>query len=107
MQNVTPVATAALALELAPAVLFALVAQRMARAVSRWPVALRLSLPAVLVAPYLLVGISYHLFEWTWFALYAILPVAIAARNPSGKILLCITSSSLHNGAPANMDPTA
>ena len=79
MQNVTPIAIAALVLELAPAVAFAFAAERMARAVQRWPAALRLSFPALLVVPYAMVSVSAHIFQWTWFALYAVLPVAIAA----------------------------
>jgi membrane protease YdiL (CAAX protease family) len=78
MQNVTPVAIAALAFELAPAVLFGFAAERAACAVGRWPVALRVSLPALFVAPYVAVSISQHMFRWGWFALYAALPVAIA-----------------------------
>ncbi len=78
MQNVTPVAIAALALELAPAVLFGCAAEGVARAVQRWPAALRVGLPALLVAPYVLVSLSEHMFRWTWFVLYAALPVAIA-----------------------------
>jgi uncharacterized protein len=78
MQNVTPVAIGALVLELAPAVLFGCAAGRVARAVERWPVELRLSLPALFVLPYAMVSISAHIFQWTWFALYAALPVAIA-----------------------------
>ena len=78
MQNVTPVAMAALGLELVPAVLFGCIGERVASAVQRWPIALRLSLPALLVAPYAMVSISAHIFQWTWFALYALLPVAIA-----------------------------
>lgn len=78
MQNVTPVAMAALGLELTPAVLFGCAGERVASAVQRWPVALRLSLPALLVAPYAMVAISAHIFQWAWFALYALLPVAIA-----------------------------
>ena len=78
MQNVTPLGIAALALELAPAVLFGCAADRVARVVERWPVALRLTLPALLAAPYTMVSISQHMFRWTWFALYAALPVAIA-----------------------------
>jgi uncharacterized protein len=35
-------------------------------------------LPAVLCIPYLLVALSTHTFRWRWFALYALLPVAIA-----------------------------
>jgi membrane protease YdiL (CAAX protease family) len=78
MQNVTPAAMAALALELAPAVLFGCAAERVARAVGRWPLALRVGLPALFVLPYVMVSISAHIFQWTWFALYAVLPVAIA-----------------------------
>src|SRR5580692_12144513 len=78
MQNVTPIAIAALGLELAPAVLFGCAAERVARAVERWPQALRLSLPALFVVPYAMVSISAHMFRWAWFALYAALPVAIA-----------------------------
>jgi membrane protease YdiL (CAAX protease family) len=78
MQNVTPIAIAALGLELAPAVLFGCAAERVARVVERWPVALRLGLPALFVVPYAMVSISAHLFRWAWFALFAALPVAIA-----------------------------
>jgi membrane protease YdiL (CAAX protease family) len=78
MQNVTPVAMAALGLELAPAVLFGCAAERVARAVGRWPMAVRVSLPALLVVPYVMVSVSAHIFRWGWFALYAALPVAIA-----------------------------
>src|SRR5271155_4273895 len=78
MQNVTPVAVVALALELAPAVLFGCAAERVARAVGRWPVTVRIVFPALLVAPYVVVSISGHMFQWSWFALYAALPVVIA-----------------------------
>jgi membrane protease YdiL (CAAX protease family) len=78
MQNVTPVAIAALGLELAPAVLFGFVGERVARVVGRWPAPVRVFVPALLVAPYLLISISQHMFRWMWFALYAALPVAIA-----------------------------
>ena len=87
MQNVTPIAIAALALELAPAVAFAFAAERMARAVQRWPAALRLSFPALLVVPYAMVSVSAHIFQWTWFALYAVLPVAIAALLMRAAVL--------------------
>jgi membrane protease YdiL (CAAX protease family) len=75
---VTPVAIAALALELAPAVLFGCAAERVAHVVGRLPVAVRMVLPALLVAPYVMVSIGGHMFRWGWFALYAALPVAIA-----------------------------
>jgi len=75
----TPVAIAALGLELAPTVLFGLAAERVVRALGRWPVVVRVSFPALFAAPYLLVSISQHTFRWEWFALYAALPVAIAS----------------------------
>jgi membrane protease YdiL (CAAX protease family) len=78
MQNVTPIAIAALGVELAPAVLFGCVAERVARAMGRWPVVLRIALPALLVAPYVMVSVSYGMFRWGWFAFYAALPVTIA-----------------------------
>lgn len=78
MQNVTPVGVAALVAELAPAVLFGCAAGRVARTVQGWPTVLRLGLPALLAAPYAMVSVSAHLFQWTWFTLYAALPVAIA-----------------------------
>jgi membrane protease YdiL (CAAX protease family) len=78
MQNVTPVAIAAFGLELAPAVVFGCTAKRVARAVGRWPAVVRVSFPALLVAPYMMVAVSAHMFRWEWFALYAGLPALIA-----------------------------
>jgi len=75
---VTPVAIAAFGLDLLPAVLFGCVGDRVVRAVGRWPVAVRVCFPALLVAPYVMVSISQHMFRWGWLALYAALPVAIA-----------------------------
>ncbi len=43
------------------------------------PTALRLLAPAVLCVPYLLVACSSGTFHWGWLALYALLPVALAA----------------------------
>jgi uncharacterized protein len=77
MQNVTPVALAAFGLELIPPVCFAF-ADSVTRAVQLWPRALQVAFPAVFVAPYLLVAISEHIFAWSWFFLYACLPVAIS-----------------------------
>ena len=78
MQNLTPAALAAFALELAPAIGFGFAADRIARTIQRLPAALRITLPALLCAPYLLVAISQHIFSWEWCALYALLPVAMA-----------------------------
>jgi hypothetical protein len=58
--------------------LFGCAAEHVTRLVERWPLVVRLGLPALLVAPYTMVSISQHMFRWTWFALYATLPAAIA-----------------------------
>jgi uncharacterized protein len=78
MQNVTPVALAALGLELAPAVVFGFAAERVARSVQRWPVPVRVGLPALFVFPYVLVACMQGIFLWKWFALYAGVPVFVA-----------------------------
>ncbi len=78
MQNVTTAAIIALVMELAPAVGFGFAAERIARRIQRWPVALRLFLPAVCIVPYVLISVSAHIFRWQWFALYLVLPVVIA-----------------------------
>jgi membrane protease YdiL (CAAX protease family) len=78
MQNVTPVAIAALVLELVPAAVFGFAAERAARTILRWPVAVRLAVPAVFVIPYALVSLAHGIFQWQWFSLYLMLPVAIA-----------------------------
>ena len=78
MQNLTPVSIAALTLELAVAIIFGFATKYVVKTVNRWPAALRLSLPAFLVAPYLLISISNRIFEWRWFVVYAVLPVAVA-----------------------------
>jgi membrane protease YdiL (CAAX protease family) len=65
-------------MELAPAVAFGYAAERLTRAVQRWPFALRITVPALCVLPYGLVSVSQHIFRWPWFALYAGLPVTIA-----------------------------
>jgi membrane protease YdiL (CAAX protease family) len=46
--------------------------------VERLPLPVRLACPAVLSVPYVLVATSLGVFRWEWFALYALLPVAIA-----------------------------
>jgi membrane protease YdiL (CAAX protease family) len=42
------------------------------------PAGVRLFAPAVLCIPYLVVAFFSDIFRWSWFALYALLPVAIA-----------------------------
>ena len=44
----------------------------------RLPAAFQLALPAVFSLPYVLVACSAGVFRWGWFALYLLLPVAVA-----------------------------
>ena len=78
MSNVAPVAIAVLVAELAPAIAFGLAAERLARAVARWPFYLRVALPSVLVLPYVVIAAEQDMFRWQWFAFYAALPVVMA-----------------------------
>ncbi|MBB5346131.1 CPBP family intramembrane glutamic endopeptidase [Tunturibacter empetritectus] len=41
------------------------------------PIAIRLLLPSTLCLPYLLVTLATSSFHWVWFALYALLPIAV------------------------------
>ena len=78
MSNATPVVLAVLVVELMPAVAFGCCAERMARIVGQWPVVVRLAAPAVFAVPYAVLAMSQHMFHCEWFALYAMLPVAMA-----------------------------
>jgi uncharacterized protein len=78
MQHATPAAVAVLAVELAPAAIFAFAADRAARLMARWPFSVRWLLPSLLALPYAAIAISQHIFQWRWFTLYAVLPVAMA-----------------------------
>jgi membrane protease YdiL (CAAX protease family) len=44
----------------------------------RLPISIRITRPAVLCVPYVLVATSYGQFRWGWFVLYLLLPVAIS-----------------------------
>lgn len=46
---------------------------------ARLPLWLKLALPGLFCVPYLLVALSAGSFRWGWFALYLLLPLAIAA----------------------------
>ena len=78
MTNATPVAAAVLVAELLPALAFGFAGERAGRAIARWPFALRVAAPVVLVLPYAALAILQHMFRWEWVAMYAILPVAMA-----------------------------
>jgi uncharacterized protein len=78
MQNAAAISVAVLALELAPAAAFAFGGEQVANAVARWPIALRLSAPALCAVPYVLLALWDHIFHWHWLALYIVVPVAMA-----------------------------
>ena len=80
MSNATPVVIAVLVAELVPAAAFGFAGERVARALERWPLAVRVALPALLVMPYVVITLtaSQHMFRWEWFFLYAALPVVMA-----------------------------
>ena len=56
-----------------PALAFGLAAERVTRAVGRWPFSLRMALPAALALPYIVIAVTEHVFRWQWFAFYAAL----------------------------------
>jgi hypothetical protein len=78
MQNPTAADLAVLALELVPAVVFGLAGERVAQAAERWPRAVRLLLPGILVVPYILISANRQMFSWKWMVLYTALPIAVA-----------------------------
>ena len=78
MSNVTPVVIVVLVAELIPAAAFGFGAERVARAVRGWPLAVRVATPALLVVPYVVIAAAQHMFRWHWFALYVALPVVMA-----------------------------
>jgi len=78
MSNATPVVIAVLVAELVPAAAFGFAGERVAQALGRLPLAVRVALPALLVVPYIVIAASQHMFRWEWFFLYAALPVVMA-----------------------------
>jgi len=67
----------AAALVLAPLFAAAFAGERLYAAAQRMPLWLRLSVPCVSCLPYVLAACAAGGFRWGWFALYALLPVAI------------------------------
>ncbi len=73
----TAILVAAL-LALLPFLAEAFFAGCMSSLAQKLPKAMRLLSPAVLSIPYALVAYAYGRFSWSWFALYALLPVAVS-----------------------------
>jgi uncharacterized protein len=83
---VNPAIVIAALLTLTPYLAAALFPRKLQGAADALPVRVRLLASIVLCVPYLLVASSTGTFRWGWFALYALLPVAIStlmwqARN--------------------------
>jgi uncharacterized protein len=74
----TPNAIAAL-LAMVPYLAAAFFGKRLVSATARFPRFIRISIPAILCIPYVLIAASTGTLRWYWLALYALLPVAIAA----------------------------
>jgi len=79
MHFVTPANLVAAVLTLIPFLTFAFFPQAAATRVQALPLWARLTSPALLSVPYLLVACGAGIFRWEWFALYAGLPAIIAA----------------------------
>ena len=69
----------AAALAFAPVVAFGFCGAALIGRIQALPVASKLALPALLCFPYLLATMQLERFRWEWFALYALLPVVVAA----------------------------
>jgi membrane protease YdiL (CAAX protease family) len=76
---ITPVNSIAAVLTLIPLLAAAFFSQSVSGRARLLPLWLQLCLPAVLSVPYLMVTAAAGAFHWGWFALYALLPVAVAS----------------------------
>jgi hypothetical protein len=75
----TPVIVFAGLLALAPYLAAAFFASRVQGCARRLPVTAQVVLPGLLCAPYLIVALTAGSFRWEWLAVYAALPMGIAA----------------------------
>jgi membrane protease YdiL (CAAX protease family) len=78
MALITPANVIAALLTLVPYLVVAFFSDFAAARVRALPIWARLVCPAALAIPYLLVACGAGAFRWGWFALYVLLPVAIA-----------------------------
>lgn len=78
MALITPVNVTAALFTLVPYLAVAFFPDAAAARVRALPIWARLACPAALSIPYLLVACGAGVFRWDWFALYVLLPVAIA-----------------------------
>lgn len=77
--RVNPVLVVAGILALAPMLWAAFCAKGFARSTARLPTAVRVAAPGMLCVVYALAAIARGIFEWRWFAVYLLLPVAASA----------------------------
>jgi hypothetical protein len=77
--RVDPVLVVAGILALAPMLWAGFWAERFGRWTARLPMSVRVVAPGLLCAVYALVAEARGIFAWRWFALYLLLPVAVAA----------------------------
>jgi len=75
---ITPMVIAALFL-LIPYLAMAFFGSRITATIAQLPLLARITAPAMFCVPYALVAGSAGVFHWYWLAIYALLPVAIAA----------------------------
>ena len=75
---ITPANSIAAVLALAPLLVAAFFAETAAGRACSLPLWLQIASPAALSVPYVLVAGAAGIFRWDWFALYALLPVAVA-----------------------------
>ena len=76
--TIGPAIWIAAVLTLIPLLTAAFFSRGLVALVGRLPLPTRLLCPAALCVPYVLVASSRGWFRWDWFALYALLPVAVA-----------------------------
>src|SRR5208282_4711193 len=76
---ITPANVVAALFELIPYLAVAFFPQVLWAQVRRLPTWAQLALPTVFCVPYVLVGCGAGIFRFQWLAIYALLPVAIAA----------------------------
>jgi membrane protease YdiL (CAAX protease family) len=103
IRMITPANSIAAVLLLAPFLTAAFFPQWLSTRTRSWPVWVQWLCPAALSVPYAMVSSAAQAFHWTWFALYALLPVAVAILlAQAGRI---DPGNSPHQPGPVAGDP--
>ncbi|WP_433966909.1 CPBP family glutamic-type intramembrane protease [Tunturiibacter gelidiferens] len=74
---ITPANICAALLTLIPFLASAFFGEALRRRIRSLPTSIKLALPSALSLPYLVVSLSATTFHWSWFFLYALLPIAV------------------------------